>query len=51
MAIDNPAKKKATLSLQGCNECALSTLYIANDAEGLSSGERNSLPDGFPKIW
>ena len=46
-AIDHLAHKGVVLGLECCNECALATLCMANDTEGLSSGEGGSLLDGF----
>ena len=38
-AIDDTAKQPSFLSLKGCNECTLTSFCIANNTEGLSSGE------------
>ena len=48
--IDDTAKQPSFLSLKCCNECALTSFCIANNKEGLSSGEREGLLDGFFKI-
>ena len=37
--IDRSAKQTSALSSKGCNECTLASFCIANNTEGLSSGE------------
>ena len=49
--IEGLAQKGVALGLECCYECALATLCIANDTEGLSSGEGEGLFDSFLELW